>query len=154
MSTSMGWCVACNEIWPWPISWMSLSHDYAARISHIMWSMFYSTRSSGWVRPVIGINDHWHEKVCRVQWTLTLTNIFKIIRPWFAIKLPEYGTSCRLRSTACPVLDGFFPHFAYKIISMRRCVVPTGHEDFCSGVGGILLDHLSTIYSSIYCLIV
>ena len=37
----------------------------------------------------------------------------------FAIKLLKFGTSCRVRSTACTVLDGFFPYLAQMITSMR-----------------------------------
>ena len=41
----------------------------------------------------------------------------------FTIKLLKYGTSCRVCSTACTVLDGFSSFFAQMITSMRGCVV-------------------------------
>ena len=40
----------------------------------------------------------------------------------FVVKLLKYGTSCRVRSIACTVLDGFFPYLARMITSMRWCV--------------------------------
>ena len=40
----------------------------------------------------------------------------------FAIKLINYGTSCHVCSTACTVLDGFFPCLAQMITSMIKCV--------------------------------
>ena len=58
-----------------------------------------------------------------MQWPLTLTYIFKIIQPWFAVKLLKYVTSCRVHSTACTVLDGFFLYLAQVITSMSRCFV-------------------------------
>ena len=38
--------------------------------------------SSGWILSILAINDHCHERVCRTQWPLTLTYIFKVIRSW------------------------------------------------------------------------
>ena len=39
----------------------------------------------------------------------------------FAIKLLKYGTSCGVHSTACTLLDGFFPYWAQIITSIRGC---------------------------------
>ena len=38
--------------------------------------------SSGWILSILATIDHYHERVCRTQWPLTLTYIFKVIRPW------------------------------------------------------------------------
>ena len=38
--------------------------------------------SSGWILSILATNDLYHERVCRTQWPLTLTYIFKVIRPW------------------------------------------------------------------------
>ena len=45
-----------------------------------------NTYISGWILSILGTNDHWHERVCRMQWPLTLTYIFKIIQPWLCSK--------------------------------------------------------------------
>ena len=41
-----------------------------------------SIYSSGWILSIFGTNDQQHQRVCRMCWPLTLTYIFKVIRPW------------------------------------------------------------------------
>ena len=48
----------------------------------------YNIYSSGWILSISATNDHYHERVCRTQWPLTLTYIFKVIRPWFRKSCP------------------------------------------------------------------
>ena len=38
--------------------------------------------SSGWILSILATNYHYHERVCRTQWPLTLTYIFKVIWLW------------------------------------------------------------------------
>ena len=38
--------------------------------------------SCGWILSILATNDRYHKRVCRTQWPLTLTYIFKVIRPW------------------------------------------------------------------------
>ena len=42
----------------------------------------------GWILSISATNDHYHERVCRTQWPLTLTYIFKVIRPWLRKSCP------------------------------------------------------------------
>ena len=42
----------------------------------------------GWILSILATNDHYHERVCRTQWPLTLTYIFKVIRPWLRKSCP------------------------------------------------------------------
>ena len=44
--------------------------------------------SYGWILFILGTNDHYHERVCRSPWPLTLTYIFKVIRPWLRKSYP------------------------------------------------------------------
>ena len=44
--------------------------------------------SSGWILSILATNDLYHERVCRTQWPLTLTYIFKFIRPWLRKSCP------------------------------------------------------------------
>ena len=44
--------------------------------------------SYGWIIFILGTNDHYHERVCRAPWPLTLTYIFKVIRPWLRKSCP------------------------------------------------------------------
>ena len=47
--------------------------------------------SSGWILSIWATNDHYHERVCRTQWPVTLTYIFKVIRPWLWKLCPLCG---------------------------------------------------------------
>ena len=67
--------------------------------------------SSGWILSILATNDHYYERVCRTQWPLTLTYIFKVIWPWL-----------RVRSVASTVLDGFFLYLAQMITIISGCV--------------------------------
>ena len=44
--------------------------------------------SSGWILSILATNDQYHDRVCRTQWPLTLTYIFKVIRPWLRKSCP------------------------------------------------------------------
>ena len=44
--------------------------------------------SSGWILSILATYDHYHEGVCRTQWPLTLTYIFKVIWPWLRKSCP------------------------------------------------------------------
>ena len=44
--------------------------------------------SSGWILSILATNDHYYERVCRTQWPLTLTYIFKVIWPWLRKSCP------------------------------------------------------------------
>ena len=44
--------------------------------------------SSGWIISILATNDHYHERVCRTKWPLTLTYIFKVIWPWLRKSCP------------------------------------------------------------------
>ena len=44
--------------------------------------------SYGWILFILGTNDHYHERVCRAPWPLTLTYIFKVVWPWFRKSCP------------------------------------------------------------------
>ena len=59
--------------------------------------------SSGWIRSILATNDHYHERVCRTQWPLTLTYIFKVIWPWLR-------KSCPL----CSVYSSEWIHFIFS----------------------------------------
>ena len=44
--------------------------------------------SYGWILFILGTNDHYHARVCRAPWPLTLTYIFKVIWPWLRKSCP------------------------------------------------------------------
>ena len=75
--------------------------------------------SSGWILSILATNDHYHERVCRTQWPLTLTYIFKVIWPWLRKSCPLCsvyssgwiificGTNDHYHSRVCLVLRFF-----------------------------------------------
>ena len=78
--------------------------------------------SSRWILSILGTNDHYHWRVCRAPWPLTLTYIFKVKPPpqrscwgvyWFLLRSsvrPSICPACRVRSVTSTVLYGFFPY--------------------------------------------
>ena len=58
--TSMRRCVMHYDLWPWPISSRSFSHDWkkTATIWHILSCPLCSTYSSGWILFIFRTNDH------------------------------------------------------------------------------------------------
>ena len=47
--------------------------------------------SSGWILSILATNEYYHERVCRTQWPLTLTYIFKVIWPWLRKLCPLWS---------------------------------------------------------------
>ena len=108
--------------------------------------------SSGWIISILATNDHYHERVCRTQCPLTLTYIFKVIRPWLRKSCPLcsiyisrwilfifdtmitiirvcdvclanfWNFSALTLKTKSTVLDGFLPYLSQMITSMRGCL--------------------------------
>ena len=74
---------------PWPLTltyifkviepWLC---NNTAKICLILSCPLCNVYSSGWILSILGTNDHYHERVCRAPWPLTLTYIFKVIEPW------------------------------------------------------------------------
>ena len=91
MITNMKGYVTYNDLWAWPISSRSFSHDFA-----------YGAQMITCMRVCVAHTDHW-------SWAIS----FRSFSHDFAIQLLKYGTSCLVCSTACTVLDGFFPYFMY-----------------------------------------
>ena len=111
MITSMRGCLAYNDLWPRPISSRPFGlglENYTPRTTKLLGGILVSLRpsvrpsvrlsrlscplcniySSGWILSILATNDHYHERVCRTQWPLTLTYIFKVIRPWLRKSCP------------------------------------------------------------------
>ena len=75
--------------------------------------------SSGWILSILATNDHYHERVCCIQWPLTLTYILKVIRPWLRKSCPlcsvyrsewicfKFGTNDHYYWRVCHVLRFF-----------------------------------------------
>ena len=81
MISSMRRCVACDDLWPWPISSRSFDLDFENRVRSVASTVLdgfflYLAQMITIIRRCVA---------CYVFfriWKLTLTYIFKVIRPW------------------------------------------------------------------------
>ena len=95
--------------------------------------------SSGWILSILATNDHYHERVCRTQWPLTLTYIFKVIWPWLR-------KSCRL----CSVYSSGWILFIFSTndhYHLRVCRVYPSEQRSCWG--GILVSLRPSVRPSV-----
>ena len=118
-------CVPHNDIWPRPISLRSFSHFFAIKLLKYGTScrvrsttctlldgfFLYLAQMITSMRGCVMCNDVWPRPVSS-----------RPFRHDFEIKLLKYGTSCRVCSTSCTVLDEFFPYLAQMITSMSGCI--------------------------------
>ena len=108
MITSMRRCVACDDLWPWPISSRSFELDLENRVrsvaSTVLDGVFlYLAQIITIIRG--GVACYVFSK----SDNLNFWQIFEIFRTWFWKKKSA-------------VLDGFLPYLAQMITSMRRWV--------------------------------
>ena len=108
MINSMRGCVACDDLWPWPISSRSFGLDLENRVRSVA-----STVLDGfffYLAQMITIN-----RGCVVCYVF-----FRIRKFEFLANLWNFSAlTLKKKST---VLDGFFPYLAQMITSKRRCV--------------------------------
>ena len=107
MITNMRGCVACNDLWPWPISSRSFGLDLENRVlsvaSTVLDGFFpYLVQMITSMRRCVACDDLWPWPICSRSFGLDLEN-------------------CVL-SVASTGLGGFFPYLVQMITSMKRCV--------------------------------
>ena len=84
--------LALNDLWSWPISSRSFSHDFAIKpLKYIPSCCVHSTARTvlDGLFPYLAQMITNMSKVCRVQRPLTLTYIFKAIQTWLCNKTVE-----------------------------------------------------------------
>ena len=120
--TSMRGCVACNDLWPWPIFLRSFRLEFAIKLlkygvscrvcspaSTVLDRFFpYLAQMITSVRGCVMRNDIWSRPISSRSFSHD-----------FVIKLLKYGISCHVPSAACTVLDGLSPYLVLMITSMR-----------------------------------
>ena len=75
--TTIKGCVACY------VYKKKIQNSKFSQIFLIFWlSPWKKIYNSACILSIFGTNHHYHQRVCRMQWPLTLTDIFKVIRPW------------------------------------------------------------------------
>ena len=102
--------------------------------------------------------------MCCVQWLLLLTYIFKVVWAWVYNKTTKmhvkpkftYLLTCHVHSTPTTILDGFFPYF---YVCLRKAANIFDYDveinelfGFAVRAGGILVNHWTTISSSVFLL--
>ena len=123
MINSMKECVMYSDLWPWPMSWRSFSHDFVIKLlkygiccgvcctACTVLDGFFPYLAQIIIRiRCVACNDLWPRPISSRWYSHD-----------FAIKLLKYGISCHVRSTACTVLVGFFPYLKARLHSRGSC---------------------------------
>ena len=108
MINSMRGCVACDDLWPWPISSRSFGLDLEHRVRFVASTVLdqfflYLAQMITIIRGCVACY------IFLESGNLNFWQIFEIFRRW----------PWKKKST---VLDGFFPYLEQMITSMRGCV--------------------------------
>ena len=69
-------CVACYVFFQNLQIWFF--GKFKKKFGLVLEKKIYSSR---WILSMFSTNDHWYERVCCIEWILTLTYIFKVIWP-------------------------------------------------------------------------
>ena len=127
MITGMRGCVVHNDLWPWPLSFRSFSHNFAIKL--LKYGTFCCVCSTA-CTVLDGAFPYLAQMVTSMRGCVMCNDLSpspissRTFSHDFAVKLLEYSTSCIVHSTAHTVLDYFFPLsiFTQMITSMRGCV--------------------------------
>ena len=104
MITSMRRCVACDDLWPWPISSRSFDLDLENRVRSVA-----STVLDGFLLYLA-------QMITIIRGCVACYVFFKI---WKFEFLKFFGLDLEKKKST--VLDGFFPYLSQMITSMRGC---------------------------------
>ena len=108
MITSMRRCVACDDLWPWPISSRSFDLDLENRVRSVA-----STVLDGFFLYLALM-------ITIIRGCVACYVFFKIYKfEFLANFLNFFALTLKKKST---VLNGFFPYLSQMITSMRGCV--------------------------------
>ena len=108
MINSMRGCVACDDLWPWPISSRSFGLDIENRVRSVVCTV------------LDGFFLYLAQMITIIRGCVTCYVFFRIWKfEYLAIFKGISALTLKKKST---VLDGFFPYLAQLITSMRGCV--------------------------------
>ena len=107
MITSMRRCVACDELWPWPISSRSFDLDFENRVRSVASTVLdgffpYLVQMITSMRRCVACDDLWPWLISSRSFDLDFEN--------------------RVRSVTFSVLDRLFPYLPQIITTIRGCV--------------------------------
>ena len=109
MINRMRRCVACDDLWPWPISSRSFGLDWENRVRFVASTVLDGFFS--YVAQMIAIN-----RGCVACY------VFFKIRKFERFLANFWNFSALTLKKKSSVLNWFFPYLAQRIISKRRCV--------------------------------
>ena len=108
MITSMRRCVACDDLWPWPISSWSFGLDLENRVRSVASTV------------LDGIFSYQAQMITIIRGCVACYVFFQNLEMWIFGKFKKkISLDLEKKSTD---LDGFFPYIAQMITSMRGCV--------------------------------
>ena len=108
MITTMRWCVAHNDVWPWPISSRSFGLDLENRVRSVA-----STVLDGFFLYLA-------QMITIIRGRVACYGFFRSWKFEFLANFWNFSPlSLKKKST---VLDGFFPYLAQMVTNMRGCV--------------------------------
>ena len=109
MINSMRGCVACDDLWPWPISSRSFGLDLENRVRFVASTVL--DQFFLYLAQMITI----------IRGCVACYIFFQNLEIWiFGKFLKFFGVDLEKKKST--VLDGFFPYLAQMITSMRGCV--------------------------------
>ena len=138
MITTMRWCVAHNDLWPWPVSSRSFGLDLENRVRSVP-----STVLDGFFLYLA-------QMITIIRGYVACYAFFRIWKFEFLATFWNFSAlTLKKKST---VLDGFFPYLVQMITSMRGCVAyndlwpwPISSRSF--GLG--LENHVRSVASTV-----
>ena len=127
MITSMRRCVACDDLWPWPISSRSFNLDLENRVRSVASTvldgfLLYLAQMITIIRGCVACYVFF--KIWKCEFLANFWNVaYNDLWPW-PISSRSFGLGLEnlVRPVASTVPDGFFPYLVQMITSMRRCV--------------------------------
>ena len=147
MITGIRGFVMHNNLWPWPISPRSFSHDFAIKLLKYGTSCCVQSTT----RTVLnGFFPYWAQMITSMSGWVVRDHLW----PWhissrsfshhFVIKLLKYGTSSIVHSSAWTALNGFFSYS--HICSLALDSVLIGQRSISQG--SVKLSWLGWVYPS------
>ena len=101
-------CVACDDLWPWPISSRSFDLDLENRVRSVASTV------------VDGFFLYLAQMITIIRGCVACYLFFRIWKFEFLANFKKFSASTLKKKST--VLDGFFPYVVQMITSMRVCV--------------------------------
>ena len=142
MITTIRGCVATNDLWPWPISSRSFGLELENRVRSVA-----STNLDGFFWYLVQITI--------IRGCVAYYILFRIWKFKFLANVWKFSALTLKKKSK--VLNGFFPHVAQMITSVRGCVAyndlwpwPISSRSFCLGLENGVRSVASTVLDGFF----